>query len=69
MSPRVSPGAKPPPILADMENSAKSKGERRTGIIKEGGYQPTKDPGPVPTSLVRPTTANPAPEKPATPKK
>jgi hypothetical protein len=23
-------------------------------IIKEGGYQPTTDPGPVPTSLIRP---------------
>jgi len=48
-----------------MENSAKSNGSRRTGIIKEGGYQPTKDPGSVPTSLIRPATANPAPAKPA----
>ncbi|MGA8744546.1 MAG: hypothetical protein WB507_01625 [Solirubrobacterales bacterium] len=52
-----------------MENSAKSKSERRTGIIKEGGYQPTKDPGSVPTSLIRPATTNPPPDKPAATKK
>jgi hypothetical protein len=48
-----------------MENSAKSKGASRTGMIKEGGYQPTKNPGPVPTSLIRPATAKPAAPKPA----
>jgi hypothetical protein len=52
-----------------MENSTKNKASHNTGIIKEGGYQPTKDPGPVPTSLVRPATATPPPAKPATPKK
>jgi hypothetical protein len=53
-----------------MDNSAKAKSPgRRTGMIKEGGYQPTKDPGPVPTSLVRPATATPTSSKPAASKK
>lgn len=39
--------------------------QRKTGrpdprVIKDGGYQPTIDPGPVPTSLVRPTNEKPA---------
>lgn len=28
-------------------------------VIKEGGYQPTTDPGPAPTSLVRPADEKP----------
>jgi hypothetical protein len=33
-------------------------------IIREGGYKPTADPGPVPTSLVRPAQ-KPAQQSPA----
>ena len=38
--------------------------QRRERIIKEGGYQPTQDPGPVPTSMVRPATEKPPESKP-----
>ena len=37
-----------------MTDKHKQAGEPQPGIIREGGYQPTSDPGPVPTSLVRP---------------
>lgn len=32
-------------------------------IIKEGGYQPTTDPGPVPTSLIKPSSSDSPPSQ------
>lgn len=32
-------------------------------IIREGGYQPTADPGPLPSSLVKPTERTPPENK------
>jgi len=46
-----------------MENSEKKQPtpvKDDSKIIKEGGYQPTTDPGAVPEILVRPTTSTPA---------
>jgi hypothetical protein len=36
------------------KNTEKPRPAPDQKIIKEGGYQPTTDPGPVPTSLIRP---------------
>jgi hypothetical protein len=48
------------------EKSGRPQPKPNTKIIKEGGYQPTTDPGPVPTSLIRPATEKPA-ENPSQP--
>jgi hypothetical protein len=42
-------------ILLAMSDEQKRPSEPEPRIIREGGYKPTSDPGPVPTSLVRPT--------------
>jgi len=44
--------AQPTPILGAMAFLSR-RHRPDTSIIKEGGYQPTSDPGPVPPSLVR----------------
>jgi len=42
-------------------SDSKNKGQGAPSkIIKEGGYQPTSDPGPVPTSLIRPASQKPS---------
>lgn len=46
------------------EKTGGSQPKPNTKVIKEGGYQPTTDPGPVPTSLIRPSNEKPA-EKPS----
>jgi len=52
--------------MSDEQNDQQKSVPRPDGkIIKEGGYQPTSDPGPVPTNLIRPATDK--PEKPAPP--
>jgi hypothetical protein len=74
-SPRSSPGnySGGPDLnhlgsLPVRHTDAMADSQRKTGrpdpkVIKDGGYQPTTDPGSVPTSLVRPTNKRPA-EKP-----
>lgn len=43
-----------------MSDKPKQTPQPEPHIIREGGYQPTSDPGPVPTSLVRPSQQPPA---------
>ena len=52
--------------MAESKEKTDSPPAKPTKVIKEGGYQPTTDPGPVPTSLIRPTNEKPA-EKPQQP--
>lgn len=51
------------PILVPMATRAENGNVPDPGIVREGGYQPTSDPGPVPASLIR----QPADEEPGAP--
>jgi hypothetical protein len=53
-----------PRILPGMSGEPKHTPAPEPRIIREGGYKPTADPGPVPTSLVRPAQ-KPAQQSPA----
>lgn len=46
--------------MAESKDSSRPAPKPDEKIIKEGGYQPTSDPGEVPESLVKPTEDNPA---------
>ncbi len=53
-----------PPILRRVSDEPKHTPSPEPRIIREGGYKPTADPGPVPTSLVR-LAQKPAQQSPA----
>lgn len=53
MSDRLAWGGKAAPILGSVGFLSRRESTPDPGIIKEGGYQPTSDPGPVPAALVR----------------
>ena len=42
-----------------MADSQRKTGRPDPKVIKDGGYQPTTDPGPLPTNLVRPANEKP----------
>ncbi len=46
-----------PPILGSMSPSETLGENPDPNVIKQGGYRPTMDPGPVPQSLVRPASS------------
>ena len=52
----------PKPLLySPAMGSSKGKGPGvPSKVIREGGYQPTSDPGPIPTSLIRPAAQKPS---------
>jgi hypothetical protein len=53
-----------------MADKVEKRNASRGKIIKEGGYQPTSDPMPVPTSMIQqPSTPRPAPPAPKQSKK
>ncbi len=49
--------------MSKVSKNGGSGEQPKPGIIKEGGYQPTTDPGPVPTSLVKPGQGTPPKSK------